>query len=167
MGCAVGSDSLYARPFGRCESPAIPIHIKPFTDGLIALRIRAKTEYVSVQVFDLHFEGPLVVRRRMADFRVRDLVFAKEGFGVFDADPDPGPRIPLIALTEENVTTVPRDGTKARRLPIESEAEFLNIVVDARGDTLYAKNRTDSSKVMALDVSMRGIRDPPVFQFRW
>jgi hypothetical protein len=48
--------------------PAAAVHVEPFAVGFARSGVGAEAQDVAVEVFDLHFERPGIVCRRMADF---------------------------------------------------------------------------------------------------
>src|SRR5947209_5458107 len=71
-------------------------------------------------------------------------VFIEQRFGIFHPDPNPRPRISLIALTEKTVASTSRDRNESRRLPIKLEPKALDVILDAGFNATYAQDRTDA-----------------------
>src|SRR5687767_8079484 len=75
------------------------------------------------------------------------LILCEESLDVTQTDPNPAPRISLIALAQHQVASIARYGCHNPRFePIQFEPENPHIVVDAGRKFLHAKNWGDTSK---------------------
>ena len=109
--------------------PTVPAHVEPFPEGLASLRFRTEPEYVSIGILRLHFARPVEVGRRLADPDTVSSEFLEKSVDVTDADPDPTPRMALVAFCQEDPAASPGHGGKATRsLPIQDKPEYTDVV---------------------------------------
>src|SRR5215471_5604860 len=131
-----------AYPFAIDQIPPASVHIQPLADRLMLSRFRTHAQDISIQVLDLHFVGPLVVGWGMAHLGTAGTKLFEERF--VHTDPDPGSRIALVSLTQKNVATISRNGCDDRRLPVNLESETADVIFEACGEALHAKDWSDA-----------------------
>ncbi len=132
-----------ALPSAICgHEPTHAVHVQPFADRRVFLWLRAAAKDVAVGILDLHFVGPGIVRGQMADFRAGAAILFEERVGVAHPNPDPAASVSLIALGEEDRAAAAGDTGEVGSLPIEFEAELLDVVEDAGVEVLDAEDRS-------------------------
>src|ERR1700722_4977355 len=132
----------------RSRYPASPVHVEPFPGRLVALRIRSHPQYISIQVFHLHFVSPWIIRRRVTHFGSGCAIFVEQRFCVLHSNPHPRTRMSLVAFAQKNVALPARNGCEpARPSPFHVEAKLANVVLNARCQILHPQYRRYSFKL--------------------
>lgn len=131
----LGSDRLLQEVV---VEPAAAIHVQPLAVRLTGARVGAEAKNVPVEVFDLHFENPGVIRGRMPDPCAGNFVLLVER--ILAVNPNPRAPVSLVALAEKEVAVAAGDGDEeVCELEVHPESEGVDVVVAAGGVT-YTKD---------------------------
>jgi hypothetical protein len=116
-------------------------------ERFVFLWLRSKAQHIAVDIFDLHFVGPGIVRWLVPDLRSRPPVLLEQRVSIFHANPDSSTWRSLVALAQEEMTLTARHRPKASRaLPIELEAKHPHVMIDGWVDIFYAQDGVDALK---------------------
>jgi hypothetical protein len=85
-----------------------------------------------------------IIRRPVPDSCACALIFLKQSSGIFDADPNPGTGLPLVAIAQEDVAFPARHRGKIRPCQSKGEAEYSRVVVETFRKILYPEDRIHS-----------------------
>ncbi len=107
-------------------------------------------EDITVQVFDLHLEGPLKIVGRVTDSCAGDFVLIVQGADVSHADPYPHAGLALIISGQEDRALVAANaGEFVAGTPAQLETEGVYVIRDAGIDVVDAEDRRRGSEGVA------------------
>jgi len=81
--------------------PANSVRIAPYPERCFFLGIGPNPKDVTVEILDLHFQGPLEMVWRISDFCARDRVSCVKRSNILQAYPHPHPWLALIVVRQK------------------------------------------------------------------
>jgi len=101
----------------------------------------AEAEDVSVRIFDVKLQRPIVIGERHADGDSAGDKFVVQPGGILDADPDPGRAASLSAAAQIDARTVAVDGRELVRAPTRIlKAQLVDVEGERGLHVLHAKD---------------------------
>src|ERR1035438_3636998 len=127
-------------------NPAVAVHIQPRSPRLIIFAVRPEAQNVPVQVFHLHLKRPFVIGGRVANLRAGGNKLLMQRLHISSINPHPTPWLSLDPRAQKQTGFAARDRCEKRFLafrefPVDPESKLVNVVVNACGDIVHAKDR--------------------------
>ena len=114
-------------------------------ERFVFLWLGSKAQHIAVDIFDLHFAGPGIVRWLVPDLRsVRRYSSRSASASSLPLQSRP---MTLVTLAQKEMTpTARRRPIASRALPIELEAKHPRVMIDGCVDIFYAQDGVDALK---------------------